>query len=111
MGSSDMHESGNFSAFIAGALLGAGVALLLAPRSGSQMRGLLRDYASRAKDELDNAIEQVAEPWDSVKERGQKFVAKGKESLREAGRQVKGFAETGEKPVNETKEEFASQQH
>ena len=110
MGSSDMHESGNFSAFIAGALLGAGVALLLAPQSGSQMRGLLRDYASRAKDELDNAIEQATEPWDRAKERGQKFVAKGKESLREAGRHVKGFAEKGEKAVNETKEEFASQQ-
>ena len=60
MGSSDMHESGNFSAFIAGALLGAGVALLLAPQSGSQMRGLLRDYASRAKEELP-AEERVTE--------------------------------------------------
>lgn len=105
-----MHKSGNFPTFIAGALLGAGVALLLAPQSGSQTRGLLRDYASRAKDELDNAIEQGAEAWDSAKERGQEFVEKGKESLREAGRQVKGFAETGEKAANETKDEFASQQ-
>jgi len=105
-----MHESGNFSAFIAGALLGAGVALLLAPQSGSQMRGLLRDYASRAKEELDHAIEQATEPWDSAKEHGRKFFANGKESLREAGRQVKGFAETGKKAVNETRDEFTSQQ-
>ncbi len=29
-------------AFLAGALLGAGMALLLAPQSGSQLRGILR---------------------------------------------------------------------
>jgi gas vesicle protein len=95
MESSDRHESGNLSIFIAGALLGAGVALLFAPQSGTQMRGLLRDYAARAKDELDEAVDRGADLWDSAKDRGQEFVEKGKESLREAGRQAKGVAEAG----------------
>jgi len=108
MGTSDMHESGNFSAFLAGALVGAGVALLFAPQSGSQMRGLLRDYAVRAKDELDEAVDRGADAWDSAMDSGKEFVEKGKESLREAGRQAKGFAETGKKAAGETKDELAA---
>ena len=109
MESSDKHESGNVPAFIVGALVGAGSALLFAPQSGAQMRALLRDYTARAKDELDEAVDRGAETWDSAKDRGQEFVEKGKESLREAGRQAKGFAEAGEKAINDTKDELASQ--
>lgn len=97
MGLSDRHASGNFSAFIIGALIGAGIALLFAPRSGSQMRGRLRDYAARVKDELDDAVD-----------RGEEFLEKGKDCLREAGRQVNGLAEERRKTVNDTKDELAS---
>jgi gas vesicle protein len=109
MGSSDRYESGNLSSFIAGALVGAGIALLFAPQSGSQMRGLLRDYAARAKDELDEAIDRGAGAWDSAREQGEELVEKGKDAVREAARQAKGFGETGRKIVNETKDELASQ--
>lgn len=108
MGSSNMPESGTLSAFVAGALVGAGIALLFAPQLGSQTRGLLRDYAARAKDGLDDAVERGADTWGHAKEQGQELVEKGKESLREAGRQVKGFAEEGRKTVNETKDELVS---
>jgi gas vesicle protein len=109
MGASDQHESGNLSVFIAGALVGAGIALLFAPQSGSQMRGFLRDYAARAKDELDDVIDRGNDAWESARERGEEFVEKGKESLREAGRQAKGFADAGLKAVNEAKDELAPQ--
>ena len=109
MGLSDNRESGNLSMFIAGALVGAGVALLFAPQSGSQMRGLLRDYAARAKDELDDVVDRGADAWDSAKDLGEEYVEKGKESLREAGRQAKGFAEAGRKAVHETKDDLTSQ--
>ncbi len=92
---SNNHESGNLSVFITGALIGAGVALLFAPQSGEQMRGLLRDYAARAKDELDDVVDQGAEALDSTMERGHEFVEKGKDSLREAGRQAKRFCRGG----------------
>jgi hypothetical protein len=46
---------------------------------------------------------------DSTVERGQEFVEKGKESMREAGRQVKGFADAGKQAMNETKDELTSQ--
>ena len=105
MESSDRQESGNLSAFITGALVGAGVALLFAPQAGSQIRALLRDYAVRGKDELDEAIDRGADAWDSGKE----FVEKGKESLREAGRQAQGLAEAGRKTLKDTKDELLAQ--
>ena len=92
---SDKQEHGNLSTFLTGALVGAGVALLFAPQSGREIRGLLRDYAARAKEEYGNAMERGAEAWSSATERGQEFVEQGKESLREAGRQAKGLAEEG----------------
>lgn len=109
MQSSNRYESGNLSVFVTGALVGAGLALLFAPRSGSHLRDLLRDYAVRAKDELDDAVDQGAEVLDSTVARGHEFVEKGKESLREAGRQARGFVEAGKQAVNETKDELSSQ--
>ena len=110
MASSDRHESGNLSAFFTGALVGAGVALLFSPQSGAQMRGLLRDYAARAKDELDEVVDRGTEALDSAVEHGQDFVEKGKESLHEAGHQAKGFAEAGKNAVNDIKDELVSPQ-
>lgn len=107
------NESGNLSVFITGALVGAGLALLFAPQSGSQMRSLLRDYATRAKDEFDDVVEEGVEMVDSTLEHGKEFVEKGvekgKDTLREAGRQAKGFADAGKQAINETKDELASQ--
>ena len=97
----EMNEGPDYSAgtaaFVAGALIGAGVALLLAPQSGIQTRNLLRDYAGRAKEELekrgkeakatlDTAVERGKQAYESVKERGREAYDSGKEAFREAGR-------------------------
>jgi gas vesicle protein len=110
MKSSGSHGSGNLSAFIAGTLVGAGVALLFSPQAGSQTRGLLRDYAARAKDKFDDAVDRGSEILDQATERGQEFVEKGKESLRETARQAKGFAAAGRTAVNDVKDQLTSQQ-
>jgi len=39
-----------WSVFVAGALIGAGIALLFAPQPGREMRGWLREYANRGKE-------------------------------------------------------------
>jgi len=110
-GSADRPESGILTGFFVGALVGAGIALLFAPQSGAQMRGLLRDCAARAKDELDEAVDHGAEVMDSAIERRHEFVEKGKESLRETGRQAKELAEAGRTAFNDTKDELASQRN
>jgi gas vesicle protein len=98
-----MYQDNDYSvgtaAFLAGALIGAGVALLLAPQSGAETRGMLRDYAGRAKDELrergkeakttlDNAMERGKQAFESAKEQGKELYGSGKEAIRDAGKDV-----------------------
>ncbi|MDK2744617.1 MAG: YtxH domain-containing protein [Nitrospira sp. BO4] len=95
-------EAGGWSAFLAGALIGAGVALLFAPQQGSELRGRLRDYATRTKDDL---VDKAEETWDTAMERGKEYYDKGEEVVREAGQSAKEFAaqgvRQGEKVVKE----------
>lgn len=109
MESTDRSESGNLAGFFVGALVGAGIALLFAPHAGAQLRGFLRDYATRAKDELDEAVDHGTEVLDSAVAHSHEFLEKGKGTLRETGRQAKEFSEAGRKAFNETKDELASQ--
>ena len=96
-------DSRGWSAFIAGALVGAGVALLLAPQSGSQLRSIMRNYASRAKDE---ALEQGKAAWDTAVERGKEFYEKGQDTVEEAGRSAHEFTQTGKEAFKTGKESF-----
>ena len=47
--------SGTLFALMAGATVGAGVGLLLAPQTGSQFRSSLREYTKKAKDQVNQA--------------------------------------------------------
>src|ERR1051326_1636446 len=64
------------AAFLAGACIGAGVALLVAPQTGSELRARVRTYASKTRDEF---MERGREAWESLKT--------GKETLSKAGRE------------------------
>ena len=85
-------------AFLAGALIGAGIALLLAPQTGSELRGMLRSYASRARDE---AYERGREVWDTAVDRGKEYMETGKETMREAGKSAREYVESGKEAVRE----------
>jgi gas vesicle protein len=87
-----------WSAFMAGALIGAGIALLFAPQTGSELRGMLRNYASRAKDE---AVERGRAAWDQAVERGKEYYEKGQEVVQEAGRSAREFAQSGKETMRE----------
>lgn len=87
-----------WSAFLAGALIGAGVALLLAPQSGTELRRMLSSYANRAKEDL---LEKAEEVYDN-----------GEEVVRDAGRSAKEFAQQGQETVQDagrSAKEFAKQ--
>ncbi|MGH7232355.1 MAG: YtxH domain-containing protein [Nitrospiraceae bacterium] len=85
-------------AFLAGALIGAGIALLLAPQTGSELRGMLRNYASRARDE---AYDRGREVWDTAVDRGKDYMESGKESMREAGKTAREYMESGKEAIRE----------
>ena len=76
-------DASRWSAFLTGALIGGGVALLLAPQSGTELRGMLSNYANRTKDDL---LEKAEEVYD-----------KGEEAAREAGQSAKELAGKGAK--------------
>jgi gas vesicle protein len=84
----DMGEAMDWSAFIAGGLIGAGFALLFAHERGTELRSKLRDYADRAKDEL---MEQGREVWDTAVKRVKEYSDKGEEVVRNAGRSQGNF--------------------
>ena len=104
MALSEDHEAGSISHFLFGALVGAGIALLLAPQSGEKVRRSVRDYAARVSDEGEDALDSATQAWDTAKERGEQFVEKGKKSVREAARHVKGEVASAENAMHEIKE-------
>jgi gas vesicle protein len=101
---SDEHgrDAAGWSAFLAGAFIGAGLALLFAPQTGTELRGILRNYASRAKDE---AMDRGREAWDTAVERGREYVERGQETLQEAGRTARDYVQGGQERLKETGKE------
>ena len=91
-----------WSAFVAGAFIGAGLALLFAPQTGTELRGMLRNYAARAKDE---AWERGRTAWDSAVERGKEYYEKGQEAVSEAGRSAREYAQSGKEAMREATRE------
>ena len=78
-----MHDDGEkyltaVVGFGVGALVGAGIALLLAPKSGSETRDLLRGYIGQAKDEIYTRGRDAKATLDSVIERGKAAYEGGK---------------------------------
>ena len=108
MESAEKTGSGTFRVFMTGALVGAGIALLIAPKAGEQLRALLRDYATRSTTKLDEAIEGGAKMLDDTIDRGHELLDKGKESLQQVRRQSKGLAEAGRNAVDEITDELAA---
>ena len=102
-------DAAGWSAFLAGAFIGAGVALLFAPQAGTELRGMLRDYADRAKDDL---MEKGQGALDIVVERGKEYYDKGKDIAGDAGRAAEEFAKKGQEAVKDpgrSAKEFAKQ--
>lgn len=92
------HDYTAMPAFLAGALIGAGIALLLAPQTGMELRGMLRSYAKRAKDE---AYDRGREAWDTAVDRGKEYLETGRETVKEAGKTAREYMETGKETLRE----------
>ncbi|GKS57992.1 hypothetical protein YTPLAS18_15190 [Nitrospira sp.] len=88
-----MDEHNHWSSFVAGLLIGAGVAFLFAPQTGAQFRRSLRQYAADAKDELDDLAEKGMAAWDTAVEQGQAYAERGAEAVRETAKTTRRYAE------------------
>jgi gas vesicle protein len=74
---------GCVAAFAIGAAVGAGLALLYAPRSGKQTRQLLAQKGRDMKEKADDALEEAKEFIRSKKAEITAAVEAGKEAVRE----------------------------
>jgi len=78
-------------AFLAGAIIGAGAALLLAPQSGAETRKLLKGYAEKAEEEVLEKAKEAKATLDTAIEQGKEFIKEKKTVLTaafEAGKEA-----------------------
>lgn len=77
-----------FMAFVMGAAIGGGLALLFAPRSGEETRKRVRDMA-------DDVRERVREIREEAESRIRETIEEGRESLKEKREMVVSAVEAG----------------
>jgi len=70
----------SLAAFVAGALIGGGVALLLAPQRGRDSREKLQAYASQA---TDNMVQRGKEALNVAAEQGKEYLKSGRETMKD----------------------------
>lgn len=78
-------------AFLAGAIVGAGAALLLAPQSGAETRKLLKSYAEKAEEEALEKAKEARATIEKAVEQGKQFINEKKTVLTaafEAGKEA-----------------------
>jgi gas vesicle protein len=84
---------------LAGAILGAGAALLVAPQSGRQTRRDIARYARKTGRKLEGVAgevaERVAEMADAVEEKAEELLEKGKDLSMESREVVLGALNEG----------------
>ena len=70
--------SGLLASFLIGGLVGAGIGLLLAPRSGVETRGKIKELAEDASAKAESLTRQVGETAQSALEKGKKLLEEKK---------------------------------
>ncbi len=92
-----------FLSFILGGVVGAGVALLLAPRSGRETRQKIRQFTEEVK-------EKTADYVDDVKEKVTSGIDKGKELYEEKKTVLSSAIEAGKEAYEKEKERFSKEE-
>lgn len=77
-------DSGGVGAFLLGAVLGAGVALLMAPRTGEETQREIKERAVRLKDTAELRVREVQQQLEERLEQARSEVLQRVEAIREA---------------------------
>jgi gas vesicle protein len=95
----DRHGGASFLlGFIAGSVLGAGLALLLAPRSGEEIR---REMAERAE----RLSKRAASEYEAASARVTHLAERGKDAYRTAADKARKYAERGRDDAHDLAEQ------
>ena len=70
--------------FFIGGIIGAGVALLTAPKTGQETRRMIRDFAEDARDKAEEYVGQVKDKAADYVDKGKEFLDKEKNIISKA---------------------------
>src|SRR5512133_564276 len=87
--------------FLAGAAVGAGVALLIAPKTGEELRGKIKGLA-------DDAIDKIKEYTSEAQEKLKTTIEDGKELINEKKNILASAIEAGKDAMEKEKERLKS---
>ena len=94
--------------FILGGIVGAGIALLFAPKSGSDTRQMIKEFAGDVKDTAENYVEDVKGKVSSGIDKSKGFYDEKKSMISsafDAGKEA--YVQEKEKMTNQSQEENA----
>ena len=94
------HSGSVFGAFLTGALIGGVVALLFAPRSGAETRGMIRDFV---EDEIDMVKDKAAAARDYVEGEVDRYRRKARRAVRQVENMVEEAKEKVEDEIGAVK--------
>lgn len=83
--------------FVAGAAIGAGLALLYAPKSGTEMRGTIADFT-------EDAVDKIKEYTKEAQEKIKTAIEDGKETILEKKSILSSAIEAGREAMQKEKE-------
>jgi gas vesicle protein len=86
--------------FVAGAAIGAGMALLYAPKSGQEMRETIADFA-------EDAVDKIKEYTKEAQEKIKTAIEDGKETIVEKKSILASAIEAGREAMNKEKERIS----
>jgi len=96
---------------LAGAILGAGVALLVAPQSGKETRRDITKYARKARRKVEGVAGEVAESVSElagvVEEKAEELLDKGKDLAKESKQAVLDALEEGQERIGRQRDRLA----
>jgi gas vesicle protein len=87
--------------FVAGAAIGAGLALLYAPKSGSEMRETIADFA-------DDAVDKIKEYTKEAQDKIKTAIEDGKETIIEKKSILASAIEAGREAMSKEKERVST---
>jgi len=106
----DLDFLGALGLLTVGILVGAGLALLLAPKTGEETRGMLRekgtDWAKRAQEQGADFARRAKETVGEAQTRAQEYFGRGKEVLEDTSAQLKAAFEAGRGAMREEMARF-----
>lgn len=93
---------------LTGTVLGAGLGMLLAPKAGSELRGVIGEQARHLGTVANEQYKKASENANGWAERGREFVDKAREAVVRGADEARGYATTASTGTGTTASTYGS---